>query len=130
MNTGQLAADLQRAFMQVGETMIKPEFAAKLLAFTYHFNTELTVLHTGMHAGIRMAQELANLKGGEVPDRDIRPMIIKHIRELKAAEIWIRRNKNKHIKEEQLYLKHAPWLQEIYDRYELENYYTAKSLRK
>lgn len=124
-NNYRLARQLQEAFMAVGETMIKPDFAAKLMAFVYVFGSELTVLHQGMVAGIGMAQELCNLDGGRIPNPEMFLLIKARIEELKAAhEIKacdVARRYEYTIYETGTVelLAACPWLQEIFDRYGL-----------
>lgn len=107
MNTmfaGQLAANLENAFNQIGGSMMKNEFAAKLLAYVYVMGggNEAVTIHEGLHAGIRIAQEKFNLKGGEVPDSEGVLLIQKYVYELEKKEL------------------HCPWLSEIGERYNLD----------
>jgi hypothetical protein len=119
-----LAAQLEQMFNKVGSSMMSDDFCAKLLAFTYHFNTELVVLHKGLNAGIMIAQEKANMKGGCVPDPVIVREFNRYMLDLEKGE------EEEKEKGKDAYLKHAPWLQEIYDRYELENYYSTRKPKK
>lgn len=117
MSSYQLAQDLEQAFEQIGMTMMTDDFAAKLLAYVYVMGggNEAVVLHKGLNAGIGVAQQKANLKGGEIPNAKMLPLIQMYIKELELAE------KNPAHKE--YWYKNpsraVPWLKEIYTRYEL-----------
>lgn len=97
----QLAQQLEEAFNQIGTSMMSDEFAAKLLAFTYVLGGEVTVLHEGLNAGIAMASQKFNIKGGEIPHADKLPILNKYIKEMEEG-----------------YDK-TPWLSEIYTRYNI-----------
>lgn len=101
---GQMAADLENAFNQIGCSMMRDDFAAKLLAYVYVMGggNEAVTLHEGLHAGIRIAQEKFNLKGGEIPDSNGISLIQKYVYELERKEL------------------HCPWLSEIGERYNLD----------
>lgn len=101
--SGQLAADLENAFKQIGASMMRDDFAAKLLAYVYVMGggNEAVTVHEGLHSGIRIAQEKFNLKGGEVPDINGILLIQKYVYELEHKEL------------------HCPWLSEIEERYNL-----------
>lgn len=100
---GQLAADLENAFNQIGDSMMRDDFAAKLLSYVYVMGggNEAVTIHEGLHAGIRIAQEKFRLKGGEVPDANGVLLIQKYVYELERKEL------------------HCPWLSEIEKRYNL-----------
>lgn len=125
-----LAGELEHAFNQIGFSMMSDDFAGKLLAFTFHFNTELVVLHKGLNAGVMIAQEKANLKGGCVPDTYLVGLFNKRRRELEAAEQAYRMVKQENRTEAEFYLQYVPWLQEIYDRYSLANYHSVKKIKE
>src|SRR6476619_6063083 len=97
-----MAQQLEEAFNQIGESMMKPEFAAKLLAFTYVLGGEVTVLHEGLNAGIAIASQKFNIKGGETPKAEYLPLLQQYIKEMEAT--W----------------EQTPWLIEIYERYGIE----------
>lgn len=112
-NTYQMAQQMEEAFNLVGHSMMKDEFAAKLLAYTYVCGggNEAVVLHKGLNAGIGIAAQKFKIKGGEVPDSAGVALIQKYIKELEAAE-----------KEKDFHkdcVKLVPWLREIFERYEL-----------
>ena len=102
--SGQLAADLENAFNQFGASMMRDEFAAKLLAYVYVMGggNEAVTIHEGLHAGIRIAQEKFNIKGGEIPSATGILLIQKYVYELEKKEL------------------HCPWLSEIGERYNLD----------
>ena len=101
---GDLAAQLEQAFNQVGASMMGDEFAAKLLAYVYVMGggNEAVCFHEGLHAGIRIAQQKFNLYGGEVPSVEGVRLLQKYIPELEKKEL------------------HCPWLSEIEKRYNLK----------
>ena len=104
MELGNLAAQLEAAFNQVGASMMQDDFAAKLLAYVYVMGggNEAVTLHEGLHAGIRIAQQKFNLYGGEVPSAEGVRLLQKYIPELERKEL------------------HCPWLSEIEKRYNLK----------
>lgn len=100
---GNLAAQLEASFNQFGASMMRDDFAAKLLAYVYVMGDEnkAVVLHQGLHAGIRIAQQKFNLYGGEVPSAVGVRLLQKYIPELERKGL------------------HCPWLSEIEKRYNL-----------
>lgn len=100
----QLAGQLEEAFNQIGASMMNNEFAAKLLAYLYVMGggNEAVVLHQGLNAGIMIAQQKFNLKGGEIPSAEGVKLIQQYIKELEAT------------------MEDTPWLQEIFTRYHLD----------
>lgn len=103
MGGTNLAAQLEGAFKSIGTSMLSDDFAAQLLAYTYVMGggNEAVTLHQGLHAGIMIAQEKFNIKGGEVPDSNCVKLIAKYIKELERAELC------------------TPWLWDIFKRYNL-----------
>ncbi len=102
-NTFQLAGQMEEAFNSVGESMMSDDFAGKLLAYLLDMggNSEIVVVHTGLNAGIAIAQQKFNMKGGEVP-------------KIEGIIIF-----NKYLKEIKQYGLATEWLWEIYLRYNL-----------
>jgi hypothetical protein len=98
------AMDLQEAFMSIGTSMIKPDFACKLLAYVLVMGggNEAAVMNPLMNAGIGMAAQLLNIKGGCVPNAELLPELQKRIRELEDN------------------MENTEWLPEIGDRYNLK----------
>ena len=66
-----LARQLEQAFNSVGTSMMSDDFASKLLAWLYveGGGNELVTHHHGLIAGIGIAQQKFNIKGGEIPNR-------------------------------------------------------------
>lgn len=104
---------MEEAFNLVGTSMMKEDFAAKLLAYTYVCGggNEAVVMHRGLNAGIGIAAQKFKIKGGEVPDSAGVVLIQQYIKELETAE------KEKDFMTNQV--KYVPWLREIFERYEL-----------
>lgn len=104
VQSAQLARDLEQAFKSIGSSMMSDDFAAKLLAYVYVMGggNEAVTLHEGLNAGINIAQEKANIKGGEIPDRNMMLLIQQRIRELEKD------------------MNDTEWLPEIFTRYNLD----------
>lgn len=104
IQTFQLASQLEEAFNQIGCSMMTDVFAAKLLAYVYVMGggNEAVTMHEGLNAGIAIAQQKFNLKGGEVPSRKI-PLIRIYIKQLEKNG------------------ENTPWLKQIYSRYNLKS---------
>ena len=85
--------------------MMTYEFAGKLMAFLlkYGGGMEAVTHHKGLNAGIMIAQEKCNIKGGCIPTTEGLMAIQKYHKELEAE------------KEDM----ECPWLWEIFMRYEL-----------
>lgn len=125
----QLAPQLEEAFNQIGSSMMEKHFAAKLLAFTYVFGggNEAVTMHSGLNAGILIAQEKFKIKGGCIPDAEGVKLIQQYIKEAEAAETLAKLNQSAYKKQPKgleksfdYFLRQAlPWLNEIYERYEL-----------
>ena len=114
---------MEEAFNLIGESMMKTEFAAKMLAYLYVCGggNEAVVLHEGLNAGMGIASQKFHIKGGEVPDMEGVVLIQQYIKELEAAE------KNKDFQTNPVV--YVPWLKEIFDRYHLrykEGFSSAK----
>lgn len=101
-NNWTLAQQMEEAFNLVGSSMMSDEFACKLLAFTGVLGGEITVLHTGLNAGIAIAAQKLRIKGGETPRADLLPMLQQYIKEMNST------------------YDQTPWIIEIYQRYEIE----------
>ena len=101
-----LAGQLEEMFNIVGSSMMSADFAGKLLAFLYKYGggMEAVTLHKGLNAGIMIAQEKFNIKGGSVP-------LLEGVRELQL------RIRELNAEKEDL---SCPWLWEIYLRYGLD----------
>jgi len=99
----KLAQDIQSAFMSIGHSAINADFACKLLAYTYVMGggNKAVVLNPAMNAGIGMATQLLNLKGGEIPNADLLPNLQQRIAELEED------------------MENTAWLPEIGERYHL-----------
>lgn len=102
--TFQLAQQLEEAFNQVGASMMSLNFAAKLLAYVYVMGggNEAVCYNEGLNAGIAIAQQKFNIKGGERPDYKGIACIKAFIHELERKG------------------DDTPWLKEIYSRYNLK----------
>lgn len=102
--TFQLAQQLEEAFNGIGSSMMSLNFAAKLLAYVYvrGGGNEAVTMHEGLNAGIAIAQQKFNIKGGERPDYKGVACIRAFINELE------RKGDN------------TPWLKDIYQRYNLK----------
>ena len=100
------AGQLEEAFNNIGSSLMTYEFAGKLLAFLlkYGGGMEAVTHHKGLNAGIMIAQEKCNMKGGCIPT----------IEGVKAFQKY-----NKELSEEKQDLE-CEWLWEIYMRYELD----------
>ncbi len=94
----------ERSFNKLfGLSMYSDDFACKLLAFCYTFGglMEAVVVHPGLNFAIRCSQEKLNIKGGEIPNAELMPLLHQYINEICD-------NGSK-----------TPWLKEIADRYKL-----------
>jgi hypothetical protein len=101
-----LANQLEEAFNNIGASMMSTEFAAKLLAWTlkYGGGNEAVTMHSGLNAGIRIAQTKFNLFGGEIPTLEDVQAFNKYHNELEAETEDLT----------------CEWLWEIYLRYDLD----------
>ena len=101
----QLAQQLEEAFNQVGASMMSLNFAAKLLAYVYVMGggNEAVCYNEALNAGIAIAQQKFNIKGGETPMLKSIPVIKAFIKELECLG------------------DDCPWLQQIYSRYNIKN---------
>lgn len=99
--TFELARQLEGAFNSIGASMMSTCFAAKLLAYTYVIGggSEAVVLHESLNAGIAIAQQKFNIRGGERPD----------YRGIACVRAFVRELERKGMD--------TPWLAEIYRRY-------------
>ena len=93
--------DMQKSMMQLGISMYTPDFACKLLAYTLCFGgaNEAVVQNPKLHFAIRACAELLNIKGGEIPDAELMPILQQRINELGHGGSKVE------------------WLKEITDRY-------------
>jgi len=112
-----LAQDLEEAFNQVGESMMKPEFAAQLLAYTYVIGGEATVLSESMNAGIAIASQKFGIKGGEVPKAEYMFLLKSKILQMEIAIAGFKGSGTTMTLKE--LTKVLPWLQQIWDRYHI-----------
>lgn len=105
IQTFQLAQQLEEAFNSVGASMMSMNFAAKLLAYVYVMGggNEAVTMHEGLNAGIAIAQQKFNIKGGEIPMAKSIPVIRAFINELERLG------------------DNTPWLQQIFFRYNITN---------
>ena len=103
-STFKLAGQLEEAFNQFGTSMMTDDFAGKLLAYLLEYGggNEAVTMHTGLNAGIAIAQQKFNLKGGETPNIEGVIIFNKYLKELKKDEMA------------------TVWLWEIYLRYDLD----------
>ena len=106
MNAGeyQLASQLEAAFNSIGASMMSNGFAAKLLAWLYVYGggNEEVVYNRGLVAGIAIAQQKFNIKGGKIPKKISIPLIRTYVRQLER------------------YGSKTRWLDEIYQRYNIK----------
>lgn len=105
IQTFQLAQQLEEAFNSVEASMMSMNFAAKLLAYVYVMGggNEAVTMHEGLNAGIAIAQQKFNIKGGEIPMAKSIPVIRAFINELERLG------------------DNTPWLQQIFFRYNITN---------
>lgn len=103
--TFQLAQQLEEAFNQIGTSMMSMNFAAKLLAYVYVMGggNEAVVYNEGLNAGIAIAAQKFNIKGGCVPMMKSIPVIRAFIHELERKG------------------DDTPWLKDIFTRYNITN---------
>lgn len=99
----QLAQQLEEAFESIGCSMMSDDFACQLLAFTYVCGSELCVLHGGLNAGIAIASQKLNIKGGEMPNPELVPKLQGYIKQLEKEATY------------------TPWLKDIYHRYQIKD---------
>lgn len=101
-NANSLSGMMEEAFNNIGLSMMSDGFAAKLLAYVYVLGggNEAVVYHTGLNAGIKIAQQKFNLYGGQVPNVKLLGLLQQRIKEIEANE-------------------KVEWLNEIYERYNL-----------
>lgn len=99
----KLAGQLEASFNQIGSSMMSDDFAGKLLAYLLEYGggNEAVTMHKGLNAGIAIAQQKFNIKGGEIPNIDGIRIFNKYLKELKKDGMA------------------TEWLWEIYLRYEL-----------
>jgi len=116
-----LARDLESAFKSVGLSMMTADFAAKILAYCYVLGDENCVMHKGLNAGIMIAQEKFNIKGGEIPDAEGVVLFRKYAKELEDCM------KPKDSKVYNYDFTSLPWIQEIFDRYDMYDKYHPKN---
>jgi len=92
---------MQRSMMQLGMSMYTEDFACKLLAYTLCFGgaNEAVVQNAKLYFAIRACAELLNIKGGEIPDEKLMPVLQQRINELGHGGSKVE------------------WLKEITDRY-------------
>ena len=92
---------MQRSMMQLGSSMYTPDFACKLLAYTLVFGgaNEAVVQNAKLHFAICACAELLHIKGGEIPDAKLMPVLQQRINELGEGGSKVE------------------WLKEITDRY-------------
>ena len=95
---------MQRSMMQLGMSMYTPDFACKLLAYTLCFGgaNEAVVQNAKLYFDIRACAELLNIKGGEIPNPNLMPVLQQRINELGQGG------------------SRVEWLKEITDRYDLK----------
>lgn len=123
------AGQLEQMFNIVGTSMMSDEFAGQLLAYLYVCGggNEAVVHHPGLNAGIQIAQQKANLYGGHIPNADIVALIQKYTKELELA---IKLLKGSGASEQTELPKMVPWLQDIYNRYNLDPGGRGKKAKK
>jgi len=104
-NSTNLAGQLEEALNNIGLSAMTYDFAGKLLAFLlkYGGGMEATTHHKGLNAGIMIAQEKCNIKGGCIPTMEGLQAIQKYNNEL-----------NKETQDLE-----CEWLWEIFLRYDL-----------
>lgn len=112
----ELAQQMEEAFNQIGTSMMKGDFACKLLAYTYCLGSEATVLHKGMNAGIAIASQKLNIKGGERMKAEYLAPLQARINEIENGLLSVKNQKGDTLEN---LTKAVPWLQEIWDRYEI-----------
>ncbi len=121
MSDFNLAQDLEQAFNSIGHSMMNDDFACKILAYlNVCGNDERVVLHKGFGAGLAIAAQKLNLKGGEVPNAKLLPLLHRYISELRDAieytEVVDGKSKIKYKSDSEIV---CDWLQEIADRYQI-----------
>ena len=101
--TFKLAQQLEEAFNSVGSSMMSMNFAAKLLAYVYVMGggNEAVVYNEALNAGIAIAAQKFNIKGGSIPMAKSIPVIRAFILELERKG------------------EDTPWLSDIYNRYNI-----------
>lgn len=104
VTAGILASQLEASFEGIGCSMMKDEFAAKLLAFLYVMGggNEAVTFNTDLVAGIHIAQKKFNMYGSEYATPDGITLIKKYVKELEKE-----RGK-------------CEWLDEIEKRYDIQ----------
>lgn len=108
--TFNLVQQLEEAFNSVGSSMMSMNFAAKLLAYVYVIggNDEAVVRNKALNAGIAIAAQKFNIKGGSVPKAKSIPVIRAFISELERKG------------------EDTPWLSAIYNRYNIRYHTNCK----
>ncbi len=98
-----MAQNMEYAFSQIGGSMMSDDFAAKLLAYCLVMGggNESVTHHKGLNAGLGIASQKAGLKGGCIPNMKIVALFQQYNKELERD------------------MEATPWLQEIYERYNL-----------
>jgi hypothetical protein len=107
----QEAREMEAAFNSIGVSMMSDDFAAKLLAYVSVMGggNEAVVTNKKLLAGIGIAQQKFNIKGGEVPDANGITLFQKYVAELET-----------YIKESKEPFADDFWLKEVFDRYDFK----------
>lgn len=97
----RLGGDLEAAFQSMGLTMVRSDFAAKLLAWVYCMGggNEAVTHHPRIMADVAAARRKFRIMGGERPDAGGVALFRERVAELEAGG------------------DATPWLAEIYRRY-------------
>jgi hypothetical protein len=107
----QEAREMEAAFNKAGISMMSEDFAAKLLAYVSILcgRNEVLVTNKKLLAGIGIAQQKFNIRGGEVPDTNGINLIQQYTAEL---ETYFEKAKDPFADDF--------WLKEILERYDLK----------
>lgn len=86
--SNSLLKDMEEAFGKVGMTMYSDDFCCKLLAWVYIFGggNEMVTQNRRMFEEITIAQDRLNLKGGEIPNGKLLPLLQQYMREAEHHE--------------------------------------------
>lgn len=114
-------AMLEQAFNQFGESMYPDEFCGQLLAYLQEFSGEEVVLNGALNGAIAAVQQKALLYGGHIPNPDIMELFNKYSKELREAYEIKENGERKGFRKREEVLAALPWLQAIFNRYNLND---------
>jgi hypothetical protein len=101
MNSDEFYKSLYKLIQKTSEhaeiKIISDEHCCKLLAWVYSCDSEMATRNFILNEHIKYAQKRLNLYGGEIPNKELLPMLQKYVKEIDAFKkgtlnvqpIWI-----------------------------------------